>query len=442
MSFVEEVKKLIKEAGGNFNPVLKCITSQNLEVVKGLSNDDFVFLKRVLEKLQNKKVDAQLLKNAVYKVELAEKQSGKKKLRIEDSFAREEDFQSILKRAKEENAQVVHLKAGEKPYFRVANVLKELSGEVELSSEDLFARMGSTFPTEQVSLFMSEGTASFSLSLPGISRFKVSCAMESGQPSLSFKQIPLEIPTPDAVQIENSVQHFFDENKKGLALICGGARSGKSTTCAALLQRVNEQHSRRILTIEDPIEFLFQDRHSSVTQREMGSDILSREQAYRYALSDGADILFISEIKDLEDLDFVLRACESDHLVLSTVGANTCREALLKIAEMLPKDVRHVYLDRLSRALGLMQAQTLATTATGSEIAVTEVLFVEPSVKTMIRENNLMTVQNYLDQLQGGDSVSFHRRFKDYLDKGMLDLNEVQEQIPDSESFLKRFGGV
>jgi Tfp pilus assembly pilus retraction ATPase PilT len=207
------------------------------------------------------------------------------------------------------------------------------------------------------------------------------------------------------------------------------------------MEEWNRTRACRILSLEDPIEYLFSDKRASIVQRELGTDFTDKATGLSHAMGDGADVVFLSSLDKREDLDWALNLSESGVLVLSTVQSETCQGALEFLAGLVPQSSRLPYLERISRSLTLSTCQVLVPTKTGGRIAVRESLKVDPGARNLIRENNLLSLLPYMHQTIEGGTVSFHRQFQRFLNEGVIELQEVIDLIPDHQTFLARYQG-
>ena len=434
MAFMIKFQECLKESNSNFTPALTLLVNQSIEILEDLNTEDFVFLKRVVEKVRTKNVDSQIWKQADYKLNLIEERHGKRKLNLAEQSG-QEDFQRILEKAKETKSEVLHIKSHRKPYFKRQGQLIQLLDEVAFTKEQMLERLANTLSGQQYSVFNSMKAVSFSLSLPGISRFKVFAYWENGLPAVSFKQIPLDLPKVEDLKVPPKILDFLNSESGGILLLGGPAASGVSTTAASLIQWINENYGRRILCIEDPIEYLFRDQQSSITQRELDTDLADNIEGLKHAIRDGSDIIFITTISDPELLEWILNASESGHLVICGIAASGARQAIEKIASWYQKDQQFTYLDRLAQSLMGVLNQRLVEGVSGSKLAVYELLSLNPNTRTMIRQGNWQPLKNYLDAAKDGFSFSFAREFTRMIAEGFISEEQVLESIPDYEEF-------
>lgn len=434
MAFITKFQECLKESDGNFTPALTLLVNQSMEILQELKAEDFVFLKRVVEKVRTKNVDSQIWKQADYKLNLVEERHGKRKLDLTEELG-QEDFQRILVRAKETKADVLHIKTHRKPYLKRQGELIQLRDEIALNKDQMLERLANTLSGQQYSAYHSTRSVSFSLSLPGISRFKVFAYWENGLPAVSFKQIPLTLPNAQDIKVPPKIFDLLNSVSGGIVLLGGPSASGVSTTAASLLQWINENYCRRILCIEDPIEYLYRDHKSSITQRELHADLENSVEGLKHAIRDGSDVIYITSISDAETLEWVLNASEAGHLVICGIAADGVRQSIEKMASWYSKTEQFLYLDRISQSLLAVLNQRLVDGLSGSKMAIYELLSLSPSTRTIIRQANWQPLKNYLDNAKDGFSFSFAREFTRNIVEGLISEDEVLESIPDYEDF-------
>ena len=227
----------------------------------------------------------------------------------------------LLSRAIEANASDIHLKTGQEPYFRISGELRE-SGFDALDVRAMNAIVDDLLPEHLRELYASSHEADFSLKEEGVGRFRVNLFHCQGTPTFALRHVKDAIPTFEQIGVPPQLASLADL-ERGIILLCGTTGSGKSTTLAAILGQINRTHRRRIITIEDPIEYVFEDDKSIVTQREVGLDTLSFEASLKHLMRQDPDVVLIGEMRDKISIQTALLAAETGHLVLSTLHAGT-----------------------------------------------------------------------------------------------------------------------
>ncbi|MBF0545813.1 MAG: PilT/PilU family type 4a pilus ATPase [Candidatus Riflebacteria bacterium] len=302
----------------------------------------------------------------------------------------------ILRLAKEMSASDVHLRPGSPPVMRVgANLV--VSSIPSLSEEKISEITQSIMPPTVFKNFQAKKEADFSISLPGISRFRVNCFLQSSGVSFVFRQIPVSVPTYDEVQLTAKMLEILNYDS-GLILVSGATGSGKSTTIAAMLDWLNKNDSRRIITLEDPIEFLYRDKKCDFVQREFGNDFFSFPEALAATLRQDPDVMLVGEMRELATVELTLTAAETGHLVFSTVHSSSTASAISRILSVFPGDSKQFIQEQIASVLVCIISQVLVPLKTDKRkmIAAREVLFNTPAMANLIRSGKHEQIQNFL----------------------------------------------
>lgn len=219
-------------------------------------------------------------------------------------------------------------------------------------------------------------------------RFRVNLHRQEGKIGLAARLIPRDIPTPDQLRLEPPVRGFTNL-LDGLILVVGPTGNGKSTTIASMIEEINKTRKSHIVTIEDPIEFLFEDKESLIAQREVGEDTHSFEAALKHVLRQDPNVILVGEMRDPETIATVLTAAETGHLVFSTLHTSTAAEAIERIVDVFDGAKQKQILIQLAAVLRGVVAQQLIPTVDGRRVAAREILINTPAVANLIRENNI-----------------------------------------------------
>jgi twitching motility protein PilT len=286
-----------------------------------------------------------------------------------------------------------------------------------------------TMTSEQRALFEREQEIDYMYVIDGVGRFRANAFMQRNGISVVFRVIPNRMPTIDSLQLHGSVRKLTKLNN-GLVLITGPTGSGKTTTLAALVNEINSNDARHIITVEDPIEFIHKTNKSVVTQRQVGEHCGTFADALRSALREAPDVLVVGELRDVETVSLALAAAETGILVIGTLHTNTAAKAINRIIDALPEESREQMRGVLSVLLRGVVAQRLVKRASGEgRIAVVEILLQNWAVSHMIRENKVHQMEGYLQSIN-------------YATTGMMGLdtcifNFIRDGIIDLEAGMK-----
>ena len=298
----------------------------------------------------------------------------------------EDLLDQLLEKAVSAGASDVHLKAGSMPKVRLRGGLTPFGTKQSLSAELLrnwaLAMMGK----ERFGVFMEELELDFAYQVPGIARFRVNAHHQRGAVGLIMRVVPSIVRSIVELQLPEVI-HEICEEKRGLVLVTGATGSGKSTTLAAMIDHINSTSPLNIVTIEDPVEFAFHDKRSSIIQRELGADTNSFNRALRSALRQDPDVILIGEMRDMETVEIAMKAAETGHLVLSTLHTNGAHETINRVIGVFPPHQQENIRRQLAQILKGVVSQRLVPTKDGKgRIAACEVLRASLRIKELIQD--------------------------------------------------------
>ena len=289
----------------------------------------------------------------------------------------------------EKGGSDLHLTVGSSPLVRLHGALQPIPGTPELTAEDT-AEVLDSFLTDpdKTEEFAADNEVDFSFELTDVARFRVNAYRQRGSVSMVLRAIPFTIRTIGELDIPAVVQKLADE-ERGLILVTGATGSGKSTTLASMIDHINTTKSKHIVTIEDPIEFLYSNKKSIISQREIGVDTASFARALRRVLRQDPDVILIGEIRDQETMEAALSAAETGHLVLSTLHTLDAAETISRIISLFPPHMQQQARFMLAGTLRGVIAQRLVPSTDGSSrIPVIETLVTTGRVRDLILEPN------------------------------------------------------
>ena len=295
------------------------------------------------------------------------------------------DIKEVLKTAKEAGASDVHITVGVPPKFRINGRL--LSTEFpKMLPPDTEAVMNSIMNEEQKQKFWDRGEYDMSYGIPELGRYRVNVFKQRGTIAMAFRLVNTEIPDPIKLGVPESVIDLY-QRKRGLILVTGPTGSGKSTTLAAIINKINTCRDTHIITLEDPIEYLHSHNMSMVNQREVGLDTRSYADALRAALREDPDVILVGEMRDLETISTAVTAAETGHLVFSTLHTIGCAETIDRVIDVFPTDQQDQIRVQLSMVLEAVISQRLIPTIDGNgRVAAFEVMLANSAIRNLIRE--------------------------------------------------------
>jgi twitching motility protein PilT len=309
------------------------------------------------------------------------------------------DLHSVLTHAVRAGASDVHMKVGERPILRHDGTLKPLDSVPPLDGpqlESVLATLTDQDPARRAS-FDKTGELDLAYTPTGLPRFRVNGFRQRGAISFAFRVIPTEVPNFPALGLPDGVAALAEEHR-GLVLVTGATGSGKSTTLAAIVGHINATRRQHIVTIEDPIEFIHDDRECIVNQREVGLDTASFGEALRRALRQDPDVILIGELRDAETAQTAMQAAESGHLVLSTLHTVDAAESVGRMVEFFPPEKHHQVRSILAGVLRGVVSQRLLPRNGGGRVAAVEVMVTNARIADLIRENRADEVHDAMTE--------------------------------------------
>jgi len=309
----------------------------------------------------------------------------------------------LLKKMEELDASDLHLKAGRPPLMRIDGVLKPLDME-PLTRKNAEGLLSALLNKRQLARFERYNSVDLSYGESEYSRFRVNIFKQKGTFGAVFRKVPMKIPTMEELFIPDVVRSLLNRNQ-GLILLTGPTGCGKSTTLAAMIDQINKSREAHIITIEDPIEFIFTDDKASITQREIGIDCSSFEEALKVILRQDPDVIVIGEMRDVETIKTAMTAAETGHLVLSTLHTNDATQTVDRIIDTFPAAQQDQIRLQLSLVIQGIISQKLVNRKDGKgRIAAFEIMFNSPNVKRLILEGKTDQLLNEIES-----SVSYYR---------------------------------
>jgi twitching motility protein PilT len=294
------------------------------------------------------------------------------------------DIDACLRSLVEQDGSDLHIKVGVPPMARIHGELTPLEGQPVLTAEDTDAAFRKIAEERSVVEFEEAGEADFSYAIQGLSRFRVNTFKQRETVSIVCRAIPFEIRSVEELGLPPVVTSLAEE-QRGIILVTGTTGSGKSTTLAAMIDHINRSQPHHIMTLEDPIEYLHEDKRAIINQREVGSDTQSFARAMRRVLRQDPDVILIGEMRDEETVRTALSAAETGHLVLSTVHTLDATETINRIIDFFPPHLQHQARVMLAATLRGAIAQRLVPDLTGSgRVPASEIMIVTGRVQDLI----------------------------------------------------------
>ncbi len=304
------------------------------------------------------------------------------------------DMIATLQIAKERNASDLHLVADMPPLMRIHGSLNPADDLPVVSEQNLEEMLAQVTTEEQRETFATTHELDFGASVAQVGRVRFNAARQRGSISFVNRLLPDTVPGPEALGLPDICKDLI-LRPRGLVVVSGPTGSGKSTTLASMIQFLNENENRRVITIEDPIEYTYKHQRCTITQRELGADTLSFSEALRHVLRQDPDVILVGEMRDLETASAALTVAETGHLVLTTGHAPSASQAVERIINMFPPHERNLTQSRLASLLLGILCQALVPKLNGNgRIAAIEVMLANSAVRNLIREGKTFQIPN------------------------------------------------
>ncbi|WP_086774741.1 type IV pilus twitching motility protein PilT [Vibrio coralliirubri] len=337
------------------------------------------------------------------------------------------DITELLDFSVKHNASDLHLSAGVSPMVRIDGEVRKL-GIPALSHADVHRLVFEIMSDSQRGEFEEKLEVDFSFELPNVGRFRVNAFNQARGCSAVFRTIPVEIPTLDQLGAPEIFERIANY-EKGLVLVTGPTGSGKSTTLAAMVDYVNRNHNKHILTIEDPIEFVHTNNKCLVNQREVHRDTHSFKAALRSALREDPDVILVGELRDQETISLALTAAETGHLVFGTLHTSSAAKTIDRIIDVFPGSDKDMVRSMLSESLRSVIAQKLLKRVGGGRVACHEIMMATPAIRNLIREDKVAQMYSIIQTGAAHGMQTMEQNAKQLMAQGMVDSEEVEKKI-------------
>lgn len=341
--------------------------------------------------------------------------------------------EEILARAKEAGASDVHITVGIPPKMRVNGDLLTMEGD-GLMPTDTLEIAAQVMNEKQQQRFEENGECDMSFAIAGQGRYRVNIYKQRGSIAMAFRLVDTKVPSAESLGVPQSVIDLY-QKKRGLVLVTGPTGSGKSTTLASLIDKINNNREAHVITLEDPIEYLHSHNRSIVNQREIGLDSLSYAHALRAALREDPDVILVGEMRDFETISVAITAAETGHLVLSTLHTIGAASTVDRVIDVFPPHQQQQIRVQLANVLEAVISQQLIPTADGhGRVAAFEVLHTNPAVRNLIREGKTHQLTSVMQTNRKAGMITMDDALLQLYAQHSISKDQVLQFAQDQES--------
>ncbi|MDX2262988.1 MAG: type IV pilus twitching motility protein PilT [Gemmatimonadales bacterium] len=306
------------------------------------------------------------------------------------------NLRGLLEEVMARDASDLHLTAGERPKLRVDGEIVDASVDHMLSPKDTLSLAYSVLTEAQKKRFEQEDELDFSFGIQNMARFRGNVFKQRGCVSMVVRMIPFSVKTFEELKLP-PITAKLAERPRGLVLVTGPTGSGKSTTLAAMIDKINKERRGHIITVEDPIEFIHKHQKCIVNQREVGTDTRSFATALKYALREDPDVILVGEMRDLETISAALTIAETGHLALATLHTNSAPEAINRMIDVFPSNQQAQVRAQLAFVLEGIVTQTLLPRASGrGRVMAAEIMVATPAIRAVIRDDKVHQIYSLM----------------------------------------------
>lgn len=352
------------------------------------------------------------------------------------------NLKNLLERMVKEESSDLHLKAGSPPVLRIDGKLRVIKEE-PLSPEELRKTTQQIMTKDQQEEFIRTKELDFAIGVSGLARFRVNVYMQRGSVAIAMRTIPPSIKRIDELNVPQVLKDIALKHR-GLILCTGTTGSGKSTTLAAMIEHINENISKNVITIEDPIEFLFRDKKSVISQRELGMDTHSFANALKHVMRQDPDVILIGEIRDKDTMDVALKAADTGHLVLSTLHTLNASETINRIISFYPPhQQQHIRVLLSATMIGVISLRLLARSDEKGRVPAVEIMIVTPTIKEYILDPvKTLLIPTAIEEGSQYHMQSFDQSIMKLYSEGVISYEDAMANVTNPDEFNLKLRGI
>lgn len=343
------------------------------------------------------------------------------------------NIDELLIKAASEGASDVHLSAGRHPTFRIDGSLYSLNSYPVMNDELIKSVVEIITPERKLKDLEEDRDLDISYGLEGKVRFRVNIYHQLDHLSIAFRTINAKIPALEELGLPKQIANLIN-SRQGFILFVGPTGSGKSTSMAALIEIINQSRDDHIVTIEDPIEYLFTQNRCIIDQREMGQDVTSFARGLRAALRQDIDVVLVGEMRDPETIAAALTAAETGHVVFSTLHTNTAAQTIDRIVDVFPANLQNQVRSQLANVLIGIVSQRLIPRVGGGRLPAVEILFNNTAVSNLIRDNAIHQIPQVIETSSQEGMISMNKSLSNLVKQRLINTEQAMLYSPDPKN--------
>jgi len=341
-----------------------------------------------------------------------------------ESLRVEQKVKNLLRIVAQQNGSDLHLVVGRYPTMRIDGKLFPMTQESMLTDEDTKALSNILMSEDNKKRLIEQGQVDFSYDFEGKARFRTNVFFQKGYTSIAMRLVTGRVRALEELSINTSLYNFV-RHSQGLLLITGPVGHGKSTTLAALVDYVNHNEDKHILTIEDPIEYIYEQDRCIINQREIGQDVKSFPAALRAVLREDANVVLIGEMRDLDTISTAMTAAETGHLILGTLHTNDSSQTIDRIIDVFPAHQQNQIRSQLASVLLGVVSQRLIPKIGGGRIPALEIMIKNHAIENLIRENKSYQIDSVIETSLRDGMISIDKSLADLVQKGLITIDDA-----------------
>ncbi|MGJ8638261.1 MAG: type IV pilus twitching motility protein PilT [Opitutaceae bacterium] len=353
-----------------------------------------------------------------------------------------ETIHGLLHLAVDNGASDIHIKSNKPAFLRLSGHLESVEME-PIPPEDVREFIEQSVPTEFFEAWSKYRQIDYSYRVEGIGRFRVNSFLQRGLPSVVMRHVSDEPPTFESLNVDGGVLTNLAAEKDGIVVLCGATGSGKSSTIAAMINYINMNYDKHIVTLEDPIEFTYTDYKSIINQREIGIDCPSFDQGMKAVLRQDPDVILVGEMRDSDTFETALRASETGHLVFGTLHASNAQQAIQRLFEFFPEERRGAMQRQVANALRATITQKLVPALEGGgRFPVSESFIVDALGRKMITEGTFEKIEAVIEANDDNGSKTFNQDLFRLVKEGKVSKEDALKNSPNPRQLDMNLKGI